>query len=546
MLNPIFSSRYKVLCCTIFTLLVVFSLPGNLFAGEKRIAVLPFSVYGSETHQHMEKALPDMFSSRLARTRGYSMVSASAVKALEIDPADLGEDRALAIGKQSGADFVLYGTLTVLQETWSMDALMLDVSGENVFGTFSRSGADTRELIPGLESMAAEMREALEEGGRKTDTYAARPAPKGKPATPHAGFDVAEPARRELSGAWAGPEMNFNFTGIAAGDLTGDGKTETVLVDAGAVYIYSLTGNRFNLLEKIDAPANTTCIALDVGDINRDGKAEIFVTARNNRSDMLRSFILENRDGRYRRIVEQSPWFYRVMHDPDNGPVLLGQHHIQTADPFKTEVVHLKFENGNYVPGESFVEGEGRGSGGRDLNLLGMARGRILGQDADAAIVSLDNRDKLHVLLPNGDGKWKSNRNYGGSTLFMEGPRKGKGQDPERYFLSGRVLVHNPSDAPSQVFTFRNKGLSPINLKRMRVYTEGEVLSLAWDGHGLQEEWKTRGYDGHFRDLCLADLNNDGNLELAALLIRSEGATFFSNPLSQVLVFPIQDVAGKN
>lgn len=545
MLNPCFSSRYTVLYFTVFALLVVFSVPGNLSAGEKRIAVLPFSVYGSETYQHMEKALPDMFSARLARTKGYSMVSASAIKALEIDAADLGEDQALAIGKQSGADFVLYGTLTVLQETWSMDALVLDVSGENMFGTFSRSGAETQELIPGLESMAAQMREALEEGVQKTDNDVARPAPKEKPATPYAGFDVAEPARRELAGAWAGPEMDFNFTGIAAGDLTGDGMIETVLVDAGAVYVYNLTNNRFKLLETIDAPANTTCIAVDVGDINRDGKAEIFVTARNNRSDMLRSFVLENRDGRYQRVVEQSPWFYRVMQDPDKGPVLIGQHHVQTADPFNAEVVHMKFENGSYVPGESFVNG-GLDLGGRDLNLLGMARGRILGQNTDAAVVFLDSRDKLQVLLPNGDGKWKSRRHYGGSTLFMEGSRKGKGQDPERYYLSGRVLVHTFSDAPAQVFTFRNKGLSPINLKRMRVYTEGEVLGLAWDGHGLQDEWKTRGYDGHFRDLCLADLNNDGNLELAALLIRSEGATFFSKPLSQVLVFPIQDVAGKN
>lgn len=534
---------YRSLCSKnlyslVLAALFLFALPAKVPAQDKSIAVLPFEVHASQDYQHLQKAVPDMFASRVAQAQGYKLLDEARVKALELDPAQLDRTSALEIGRKTGADLVLYGRLTMLQESWSLDASLLDVSAESLL-TYSRSGPNIQELIPGLEGMAGEMRSALEGEEQQEQRIAQPESPdqepsKAEPDTPYAGFEAVESTRSDLAGAWSSPEMERGFTGIGAGDVTGDGKTETVLVDEDAVYIYSLEGNKFQLLKKIEVPGSTNCIAVDVGDVNGNGFAEIFVTAQNSRGDMLRSFVLEYQNGQYRTILEKSPWFYKVAWAPDQGSFLLGQRHKPEADPFQAEIVHLEYRDGEYVPRQTFV------GQGKDLNLLGLAMGKITAQSAKPGAVALDSQDRLQAIAPGGGATWTSRDKYGGSTLFMQGPAMGRGEDHERYYLSGRsAVLHKPAGL-DQVFTFRNKALSPVSLKRLRVYQEGQVLGLAWDGDSMQEEWQTKTYGGHFRDLVLGDLNNNGRLELAALLIQKEKLTVFSRAQSKVLVFPLQ------
>ena len=512
---------------------IFFALSANGSATDKaperagKIAVLPFTVHGGEQYQYLKHAIPEMLASRISAAPGfrpaYSLVSHSAIKALEIDPAGLDPEKAAASGKQAGADFVIYGSLTVVGEGWSLDTAILEVGPKSAAGSFSRSGEAVDALIPGIDAMAADMAASLMP--EKAEDL---------PRAPIAGFEVAEPLRRDLPRAWAGPEMRHNFTGLAAGDVTGDGLTEMVLVDADAVYVYRVEGRDFRLLKKIDAPSNTACIAVDVADINGSGRAEIFVTAKNNQGNMLRSFVLEYRDGEYRTIVEKSPWFYRVGHDPGTGPYLLGQRHQVESEPFQAEILRLMPKEGDYLPGEVFVPQN------RGVNLLGVAAGPV-SKEPGALFkgAAYDNQDRLQVLGADGKTLWTSRRPYGGSTLFMSGPRRGQGDLHDRYYLPGRLIIYHGPDESAGIFTFRNAGLAPSGFGRIRAYKDGEVLSLSWDGNELREQWKTREYDGHFRDLCVADLTNDGNAELAVLLIRSEGLILFSRPKAQVLIFPL-------
>jgi hypothetical protein len=519
---------------------LLFTPPAASMADERTVAVMPFEVRAGEDYQYLKGAIPDMFASRIAQTPGSRLLSGSRIEALKIDPADMDEDSALEAGGRIGADFVLYGSLTMIEKSWSMDAGLVDVSGERLVESFFRSGSDTGELIPALESMAGEVKSYLsniEEQGKRLAEPESGPRPEQtKPGrdAPHAGFESAEPIRTGRAGAWTGPEMEHNFTGLASGDVTGDGITETVLADSNGVYIYSLHGNGFRRLEKIDAPGNAHCIALDIGDINQNGRAEIFVTARNNARDMLRSYIIEYDKGEYRRMAKKQPWFYRVVKLPANKvPVLLGQRYRMKSDPFGADVVRLQYEEGTYVPGEVFLDSDG------EINVLSLSVGQIRGRGDDAVIAALDREGRLKLLDFEGKRLWSSSEEYGGSTFYLEGPVKGLNAKSERFYLPGRTLVFEQGQS-AQVFTFRNKGL-PINLERTRIFDQGELVCLAWNRGRLKERWKTRSYEGHFRALALGEVDGDGRQELAGLLIEKEGATLFSDPLSKVLIFPLQD-----
>lgn len=484
---------------------------------ERKIAVLPFVVHGDAQYQYLKQAIPEMFASRVSGVPGF----------LDIDPAGLDPGLAAAAGKQAGADIVIYGALTVVAGSWSLDAVLLAVADEKKAESFSRSGVAVDGLISGIDAMAADMAALIAVKG-------APEAAEDRSRAPIAGFEMAEPLRRDLTRVWAGPEMRYNFKSLAAGDVTGDGLIETILVDSDAVYVYRVEDNDFRLISKIDAPSHTNCIAVDVADINGSGRAEIFVTAKNNQDNMLRSFVLEYREGRYRTIVDKSPWFYRVGRDPDTGPYLLGQRHQVASEPFAAEIVRLVPEDGDYLPGEIFT-GQDRG-----INVLGVAAGPVSKKPGSLFKgFAYDNQDRLQVLGADGTAVWTSRRQYGGSTLFMAGPRRGQGDLHDRYYLPGR-MIHHASDESAGIFTFRNAGLAPSGFGRIRAYKGGEVVSLAWDGDELREQWKTREYEGHFRDLCVADLTNDGNAELAVLLIQSEGLVLFSRPKSQVLFFPFE------
>ncbi|MFW6217172.1 MAG: FG-GAP-like repeat-containing protein [Desulfohalobiaceae bacterium] len=537
MFKVLFIPSFRVLCSSLLLAYFLLFFVTGLQAQSRSLAVLPFEVRTSQEYSYLKEAVPDMFASRVAQAKGYRLLSESRIKALEIDPGELDQDLALQAGQKAGADLVVYGSLTMLQETWSLDAKLLDVGQGDLKGSFSRSGSQLQGLIPGLEEMAADMRKALQDGSvQKQARVEARELPEdqAEQEAPYAGFEAAQKGRTELPQAWSGPEMERNITGLAAGDTTGDGKTETILVDKDYVYIYSLEDKRFQKLAEIQSPGNSNCIAVDVGDINGNGQAEIFVSARNNRGDMLRSFSLEYQDGEYKRLLEKEPWFYRTVQDSEQGLMLLGQKHRREADPFQAEIVRLKYQDGKYVPGQTLV------NKGSKLNVLGLAHGKVR-QESGREVVALDSQDRLRLLDSGWGQAWSSRESYGGSTLFLQGSSKGQGSGHERFYLSGRTVVLQPKqDQPAQVFAFKNQGLSPIKLQRMRKFEAGEVLGLAWDGESLQEKWKTKTYDGHFRDLALGDLNNDGTQEVAALLIKKEGLTMFSSPLSQVLIFPVQ------
>lgn len=534
-----FISSRKAVFSTLVTAVVILVLSPVIWAQDRTIAVFPFEVHGSEEHMHMKQAAADMFSSRLAKETGYSTVSASRIKAADIDPADMDSESAVAAGREIEADAVLYGSLTMLGETWSLDTSLVNVKEERITDSFFRSGASREKLIAGIDEMAKEIKKTLTKD--RPDKKEEQPEEQSKPGeteAPYAGFESAEPARGEIPGAWSGRPMDKDFLGIAAGDVTGDGETETVLVDSESVYVYSVSDKNFKLVKKIDAPSNTKNLAADAADINGNQKAEIFVTAKNDRENMLRSFVLEHRDGDFEIILEKSPWFYRTSEGPDKKTVLLGQRHGTKADPFASEIVRLEFENGKYSPAGRVTEND---SG---INVLGFAPARITDTENGPGAAAFNENDRLIVLDQNGNTRWESRDKYGGTSLFMEGAKQGKGKAPERFYLPGRIVAANfdsDSDGPGSIFVFKNTNPSPISLKRLRVYTSGKLFGLAWNGAGLQEEWKTREHEGHFRDICLADITGDGKKELAAVLIEKQRWTKFSDSRSRILVFPVHD-----
>ncbi|MBU4380162.1 MAG: VCBS repeat-containing protein, partial [Proteobacteria bacterium] len=89
------------------------------------------------------------------------------------------------------------------------------------------------------------------------------------------------------------------------------------------------------------------------------------------------------------------------------------------------------------------------------------------------------------------------------------------------------LLVNKDLSIAAQVF------------ERFNYYTQGEVHALTWDGVGMALSWKTRRIKGQVSDIAVADLNNDGKMELCVLLNTFPGGMGFTNRQTVVLAYDL-------
>jgi hypothetical protein len=123
---------------------------------------------------------------------------------------------------------------------------------------------------------------------------------------------------------WRSRRFKFKIEGLGMGDVDGDGDNEVVFSSDREAAVYRFKDGRFVKVADIDIDAGRTCIGLDVGDINSNGRAEIFLTARAENFHP-RSIVLEW-DGSAFIPIYEGPWYFRVAWDPQTErPTLYGQ-----------------------------------------------------------------------------------------------------------------------------------------------------------------------------------------------------------------------------
>jgi len=138
---------------------ICFTLLGFFSAGagnEKKVAVLPFFIQGSDGLGYLRRAIPDMLSSRLEKAGELTVVAKPLIaKALkETAWKTMHEETALRIGKEAGADDVVAGTLTKIGKVISMDITVIDTAGQKPPRKFFVTADDTESLPARINELA--------------------------------------------------------------------------------------------------------------------------------------------------------------------------------------------------------------------------------------------------------------------------------------------------------------------------------------------------------------------------------------------------------
>ncbi len=157
---------------SVYAVIIKFSFAADI----KRIAILPFKINSEKELTFLRDGIFDMLSTRLAKEGQVEVLSRGEVDAAMQSAAPAGtvnEAAARSIGTRLNADFVLFGSLTVLGENVSIDSKMVDISGSQPTMTFFDQSRDLGAVITKINLMAADINDKM--FGRRAQTAAEAP-----------------------------------------------------------------------------------------------------------------------------------------------------------------------------------------------------------------------------------------------------------------------------------------------------------------------------------------------------------------------------------
>ncbi|HUI46842.1 MAG TPA: VCBS repeat-containing protein [Nitrospirota bacterium] len=318
------------------------------------------------------------------------------------------------------------------------------------------------------------------------------------------------------------PELPFSARFMVAADLEGNGTLRYVFSDGGKLYIYEKepVGWREEWTEPISpGGGDIQHINLDVGDINGNGRPEIFVTAMQNGKVI--SYVLEFRDGEYHRIAE-IPGFVRVITYPGKGALLLGQDYNPRTF-FSGQIRQYSWENGKYVAGPVFALPRG-------VKLYGFVFATV--GEADPLLMALDDKD--HILVYSKDAViWKSEETYPAVGIKVNktavdptavvSESVSEAEKSQKVRITGRIAALDVNgDGIDEIVLPKNSGGSFFS-----GYTQAEFVSLQWTGSRLEQRWSIKDIGGAVLDFQIRQQVGSGAQILA--LVSSSGGLLSSD-----------------
>jgi TolB-like protein len=525
----------------LFLLLLV--APSRAAQQKIKVAIIPFKMNVGEELKYLRDGIMDMLSTRLTQGADITTVESLVVKkAAEGITSELNEVIARRVGSDLGADYVVYGSVTKVMESLSIDGKVLKVQGEehatqvftqssgmdNVIIKISEFSQNIQNAIlgkplitiplfqpPPQPQFQAQYPQA-EASSPPADYFISKKKGRGGEEEEEDGFYVQPAAAKRAQGFWRSQLFETELWGMDIGDVNGDKENEIVLIDAHNIEIYKKTPTKLELVKRIEGKFYEKYLNVDVADLNKNGISEIFVSSI--KDEFVNSFVVEfDKDkGEYRRIAENIPWFLKVMDLPGQGLTLLGQK-TGTDQAFSGDIYQFAYKNGKLLPGQRYDLP-------RNVTVYGFNLVDIEKTDAKD-VLFIDESEYVRIVSPSGELKWKSDDQYGGSDKYFEryfekDATSEKNISKKKIYVQPRILVMDTNkDDEKEIIIGRNDSQTGRIFKDTRMYHKSEIQNLGWNGISLVENWRTKKIDGYLSDFQIKDVDNDGENELVVAVI---------------------------
>ena len=544
-----------------------------------KIAVLPFEINAAENFDFLKDGIQTMLSSRLSWDDKSIVIDKNRVnKAADSVKNFTGKSRALLIGAKLKADYIIYGSLTIIGDNTSIDAKITDITGKKSPASLFSQTSSMGQVIPEINRFATKINEIIfnrtplakfqtDQPAKQLSVQSApqhtqqpviktsqrlqqqlplksasdymvstnntTPEVQQSVVTPNKSFIPVNPTNHR-NNYWKSGTFNELIKGMDFGDVNNDGIAETVLISDHQVYLYRASNNQFTKIAEIAKNRLNHYIGVDVADINQNGIPEIFVSGLSPDKNRINSLVIEYNGSKYVKIVENSPWLYRTTGTGQGVPLLLGQKMKHKKENiFASPVFIMDWNKKNYISSERILDK-------KQGNILGIAYDNIL-EAGKKNIIAFDQGDYLSIFKNRSRKTWTGSTKFGGNMSYFSMPR----EDPSelgqniQYFPMRIRTADSDQDGRLEVITACNYDIAKGLLKDFRSFSKTHIEALAWDGLGLSTIWKTRTMTGRITDFFIEDFDNDGVKEMVISLVTKEGHTAFSTTRSIIIAYEL-------
>ena len=322
-------------------------------------------------------------------------------------------------------------------------------------------------------------------------------------------------------GVWYGPDIDEAVVGMTVGDFDGDGRNETAIASERNILIGRKEENRFQMTGKIPVSVSLKVLAIDSIDIDGDGSEEVTVSAFGDNG--MESFLIAYRQEMYQIIEKDIEWHLRVVNFQGEGAVLLGQK-MSRNENYYQDAFRVAWDGMMLVQDETI-------SLPPRVNIYSVAP--FVDRDGKTVFAYLTTTDFLKVTDNEGDVLWESPDYVGGSEVRFE-RQLGNADSEGIYFIPSRVVVAQTGE----ILANRSEGHRVV--AGYREFKKGQILAFEWNGLTMNETWKTKIENGYLADFAMADVDNDGIDELAAVVKFKHKGMFGKKARSAMVVYELQ------
>jgi len=519
--NPILQNRR--IYHAIFLIFVLLISSPALSNEVKKVAICPFEMRAAQDLGYLQDGIFDMLYTRISDSGKVEVLERETVEEI-IDSSrqsgklkgTINEKKARALGQLMGADYILFGSVSIFGQSVSLDGSMVDLKGDKPTLTFFKQSDKMGDVIPMVNTFAGDVNVKVFNRTIDNELY-----------TPEARKLIASGAIKntgqsnllydsgfvnlQQNNINAGPgfQTHLKFDGqinaMATGDLNNDGTTQVVTATDYEIFIYKLKGKKLVQDKKLDFSSDNRIIALDIADINNNSYPEIFVTSLNIHRNGLQSLVLEYNGTGYITLIDDESYYYRVAPgEMSSSKILMGQR--SSKHPFKGNVYAMAVSGGEYTRDRQIKMPP-------NTSVLSFARGVVTAEGGTESIF-LNENGYLLVASEAGRIEWKGNNKFGGIGHFLNLAKDINGPIAEPVYLNPRIQFYDfGEDGKSEIITIRNEETAG-GIGRYKRFKKGNIEILSWDGIALSPVFRTRSVQGWISDFAIADINGDKEEEM--------------------------------
>jgi len=498
-----------------------------------KIVFASFDVSSAGNYAYLGNSVQSMLSSRLAAKDRVIVVDRT-MSEKELSSLKNSKQSSPAEGSlATEVDYLVTGSLYGLKSGMNIQVVLYPFAAGKEVLRFESLVKQQENVIADVEKLATEIAQTAFSGG----TVAAEPVKTAGAGEGTSGFLTAHPEAAYKKSINAGAVVGATgssiqvkaregkrsvtladeITTLVVGDIDGDGQDEIVVLNGNTLELYELDGKKIIKTASAGLPPAVECHAINLADLDGNGRMEIYASCTDGLN--VSSLIVDwSKEKGFFVVSANIPWYIRPIMVPGKGLRLAGQKRgIEKTELLKAGVYLLDLDAAK-MPKQA--EQLPLPSG---VNLFDFTFADL---DGDGAVetVAIDAKERMRVFNRANELLWVSKKTFGGSQVYLGPNQSGAVNDQDRknftvdenadrdlIFIPGRLVVTDINADGRQEVVINENTLSAVSIfKKMRIYNDGVIVGLAWDGNALNELWRTGTFRGYIAGFGFSPLKNSG------------------------------------